>query len=207
MSLSGKDKAVVKNFWGKVAPKAAEIGGEALGRLYLALSFSFFIHSYFELFSKYLFIFPSFECMFYRMLTAYPQTKTYFSHWADLSPGSAQVKKHGATIMAAVGDAVSKIDDLTGGLSTLSELHAFKLRVDPANFRYLEVSRVHSQSEGVQLTEAQKTTGEIVNFADSISNCSHHGCSVFPHRGRAGAQVLPVGEVSLGLRVHCQHPG
>uniref|UniRef100_A0AAZ1XHI6 Globin domain-containing protein n=2 Tax=Oreochromis aureus TaxID=47969 RepID=A0AAZ1XHI6_OREAU len=58
MSLSGKDKAVVKNFWGKVAPKAAEIGGEALGR----------------------------------MLTSYPQTKTYFSHWADLSPGSAQVK-------------------------------------------------------------------------------------------------------------------
>uniref|UniRef100_A0A668RUT0 Globin domain-containing protein n=1 Tax=Oreochromis aureus TaxID=47969 RepID=A0A668RUT0_OREAU len=103
MSLSGKDKAVVKNFWGKVAPKAAEIGGEALGR----------------------------------MLTSYPQTKTYFSHWADLSPGSAQVKKHGATIMAAVGDAVSKIDDLTGGLSTLSELHAFKLRVDPANFRIL----------------------------------------------------------------------
>lgn len=144
MSLSGKDKAVVKNFWGKVAPKAAEIGGEALGRLYLALFFSFFIHSYFELFSKYLFIFPSFECMFYRMLTAYPQTKTYFSHWADLSPGSAQVKKHGATIMAAVGDAVSKIDDLTGGLSTLSELHAFKLRVDPANFRVSSPSNIHA---------------------------------------------------------------
>uniref|UniRef100_A0A3P9D4J8 Uncharacterized protein n=1 Tax=Maylandia zebra TaxID=106582 RepID=A0A3P9D4J8_9CICH len=72
---------------------------------------------------------------------------------------------------------------------------------------YLEVSRVHSQSEGVQLTEAEKTTGEIINFADSISNCSHHGCSVLLHRGRAGAQVLPVGEVSLGLRVHCQHPG
>ncbi|CAB1341797.1 unnamed protein product [Coregonus sp. 'balchen'] len=29
-----------------------------------------------------------------KMLTAYPQTKTYFSHWADLSPGSAPVKKH-----------------------------------------------------------------------------------------------------------------
>ncbi|XP_005726023.1 hemoglobin subunit alpha-A [Pundamilia nyererei] len=103
MSLSGKDKAVVKNFWAKVAPKTAEIGGEALGR----------------------------------MLTAYPQTKIYFSHWSDLSPSSAQVKKHGATIMAAIGDAVSKIDDLTGSLSALSELHAFKLRVDPANFRIL----------------------------------------------------------------------
>lgn len=69
------------------------------------------------------------------MLTSYPQTKTYFSHWSDLSPDSPQVRKHGATIMGAVGDAVGKIDDLTGGLSSLSELHAFKLRVDPANFR------------------------------------------------------------------------
>uniref|UniRef100_A0A665V914 Hemoglobin subunit alpha-B-like n=1 Tax=Echeneis naucrates TaxID=173247 RepID=A0A665V914_ECHNA len=103
MSLSGKDKANVKSFWDKVAPKSAEVGGEALGR----------------------------------MLTVYPQTKTYFSHWSDLSPEAPQVRKHGATIMAAVGDAVGKIDDLVGGLSTLSELHAFKLRVDPANFRIL----------------------------------------------------------------------
>ncbi|XP_030591732.1 hemoglobin subunit alpha-A-like [Archocentrus centrarchus] len=103
MSLSGKDKSVVASFWDKVAPKAPEIGAEALGR----------------------------------MLTAYPQTKTYFSHWGDLSPDSAQVKKHGATIMGAVGDAVSTIDDLVGGLSKLSELHASQLRVDPANFRIL----------------------------------------------------------------------
>lgn len=70
-----------------------------------------------------------------RMLTVYPQTKTYFSKWADLSASSAQVKKHGGVIMAAVGDAVSKIDDLVSGLKNLSELHAFELRVDPANFR------------------------------------------------------------------------
>ncbi|XP_076609399.1 hemoglobin subunit alpha-A [Chaetodon auriga] len=103
MSLSGKDKSVVKSIWDKASPKAAEIGAEALAR----------------------------------MLTVYPQTKTYFSHWADLSPDSPQVKKHGATIMAAVGEAVGKIDDLVGALSALSELHAFKLRVDPANFRML----------------------------------------------------------------------
>ncbi|XP_040919011.1 hemoglobin subunit alpha-A [Toxotes jaculatrix] len=103
MSLSGKDKAVVKSFWEKLSAKSADVGGEALGR----------------------------------MLTVYPQTKTYFSHWADLSPDSPQVKKHGATIMAAVGDAVGKIDDLVGALTSLSELHAFKLRVDPANFRIL----------------------------------------------------------------------
>ncbi|KAK9978055.1 hypothetical protein ABG768_019828 [Culter alburnus] len=103
MSLSDKDKAVVKAIWAKISPKADEIGAEALGR----------------------------------MLTVYPQTKTYFSHWADLSPGSGPVKKHGKTIMGAVGDAVSKIDDLVGGLAALSELHAFKLRVDPANFKTL----------------------------------------------------------------------
>uniref|UniRef100_A0A7N8X9L0 Hemoglobin subunit alpha-A-like n=1 Tax=Mastacembelus armatus TaxID=205130 RepID=A0A7N8X9L0_9TELE len=103
MSVSGKDKAVVKAFWEKAGPKSAEIGAEALSR----------------------------------MLTVYPQTKTYFSHWSDLTPGSAQVRKHGATIMSAVGDAVARIDELVPALANLSELHAFKLRVDPANFRIL----------------------------------------------------------------------
>lgn len=69
------------------------------------------------------------------MLTVYPQTKAYFSHWADVSAGSGPVKKHGKTIMAAVGDAVGKMDDLVGGLANLSDLHAFKLRIDPANFK------------------------------------------------------------------------
>lgn len=69
------------------------------------------------------------------MLSVYPQTKTYFSHWKDKSPSSAPAKKHGVTIMNAVGDAVSKMDDLKGGLFNLSELHAFTLRVDPANFK------------------------------------------------------------------------
>ncbi|KAK2833259.1 hypothetical protein Q5P01_017148 [Channa striata] len=72
-----------------------------------------------------------------RMLVVYPQTKTYFSHWKDLSPDSAQVKKHGKTIMDGVASAVAKIDDLTAGLLSLSELHAFTLRVDPANFKIL----------------------------------------------------------------------
>ncbi|XP_061567703.1 hemoglobin embryonic subunit alpha [Cololabis saira] len=72
-----------------------------------------------------------------RMLVVYPQTKTYFSHWKDLSPGSAPVKKHGKTVMGGVAAAVGKIDDLTAGLLTLSELHAFTLRVDPANFKIL----------------------------------------------------------------------
>ncbi|XP_020787834.1 hemoglobin subunit alpha-2-like [Boleophthalmus pectinirostris] len=72
-----------------------------------------------------------------RMIVVYPQTKTYFAHWNDLTPNSPNVIKHGITIMKAVGDAVSKIDDLKSGLFNLSELHAFTLRVDPANFKVL----------------------------------------------------------------------
>lgn len=65
----------------------------------------------------------------------YPQTKTYFSHWKDLSVGSASVKKQGQSVMNGIADAVTKIDDLNRGLLNLSELHAFTLRVDPANFK------------------------------------------------------------------------
>ncbi|KAM6897813.1 hemoglobin, alpha embryonic 5 [Xenentodon cancila] len=72
-----------------------------------------------------------------RMLSVYPQTKTYFSHWPDISPGSAPVAKHGKKIMSGVALAVTKIDDLTNGLLELSELHAFKIKVDPANFKIL----------------------------------------------------------------------
>ncbi|XP_077383298.1 hemoglobin subunit alpha-1-like [Festucalex cinctus] len=72
-----------------------------------------------------------------RMIFVYPQTKTYFSHWKDLSLNSAPVKKHGKVIMGGVTEAVGKIDDLKGGLLNLSELHAFTLRVDPANFKIL----------------------------------------------------------------------
>ncbi|XP_034716327.1 hemoglobin, alpha embryonic 5 [Etheostoma cragini] len=72
-----------------------------------------------------------------RMITVYPQTKTYFSHWPDLSPGSDSVKAHGKKVMGGLGLAVSKIDDLKTGLLELSEKHAFTLRVDPANFKIL----------------------------------------------------------------------
>ncbi|XP_029945165.1 hemoglobin embryonic subunit alpha-like [Salarias fasciatus] len=103
MSLSAKDKDTVKTFWAKVAPRAGDIGADALSR----------------------------------MLVVYPQTKTYFSHWQDLSPGSAPVTQHGAKVMAGVAEAVEKIDDLVAGLQNLSELHAFSLKVDPTNFKIL----------------------------------------------------------------------
>uniref|UniRef100_A0A3B3Y1L6 Globin domain-containing protein n=1 Tax=Poecilia mexicana TaxID=48701 RepID=A0A3B3Y1L6_9TELE len=61
----------------------------------------------------------------------------YFSHWKDLSPRSAPVKKHGATVMAGDADTVAKIDDLRAGLLSLRELHTSALRVSPANFKVL----------------------------------------------------------------------
>ncbi|KAG5832168.1 hemoglobin cathodic subunit alpha [Anguilla anguilla] len=72
-----------------------------------------------------------------RMIVVFPATKVYFSHWPDLGPGSPSVKKHGKVIMAAVGDAVGKMNDLVGALSALSDLHAFKMRIDPGNFKTL----------------------------------------------------------------------
>ncbi|XP_030262291.1 hemoglobin embryonic subunit alpha-like [Sparus aurata] len=72
-----------------------------------------------------------------RMLIVYPQTKTYFAHWKDVSPFSPSAKKHGITVMGGVAFAVTKIDDLKAGLLNLSELHAFTLRVDPANFKIM----------------------------------------------------------------------
>ncbi|XP_035766768.1 hemoglobin embryonic subunit alpha-like [Neolamprologus brichardi] len=103
MSLSAKDKEIVKAFWAKVSGRADNIGGDAVAR----------------------------------MLTVYPQTKTYFSHWKDLSPSSASVRKHGGMVAATITDSVNKIDNLAGSLLTLSDLHAFTLRVDPANFKIL----------------------------------------------------------------------
>ncbi|XP_062846375.1 hemoglobin cathodic subunit alpha-like [Trichomycterus rosablanca] len=103
MSLTAKDKAVIKGFWGKISGKTDALGHEAL----------------------------------IRMLVVYPQTKIYFSHWPDASPGSEAVKKHGHSVIRAVNDAVGKIDDLVGGMSFLSHLHAFQLRMDPVNFKIL----------------------------------------------------------------------
>ncbi|KFO82157.1 hemoglobin subunit alpha [Cuculus canorus] len=71
-----------------------------------------------------------------RMFTVYPQTKTYFPHF-DVSHGSAQIKAHGKKVVAALVEAVNHIDDIAGALSKLSDLHAHKLRVDPANFKLL----------------------------------------------------------------------
>nr|ACD74612.1 alpha-globin subunit [Peromyscus maniculatus]AJQ22507.1 alpha-globin [Peromyscus maniculatus] len=71
-----------------------------------------------------------------RMFCSFPTTKTYFPHF-DVSPGSAQVKGHGAKVAGALATAASHLDDLPAALSALSDLHAHKLRVDPVNFKLL----------------------------------------------------------------------
>ncbi|XP_075889981.1 hemoglobin subunit alpha-like [Nelusetta ayraudi] len=103
MSLTEKDKAVVKAFWAKVSKSQDAIGAEAMGR----------------------------------MITVYPQTKTYFSHWPDLAVGSTSVNNHGSKVISGVALAVKCIDDLATGLLDLSEQHAYSMRVDPANFKIL----------------------------------------------------------------------
>nr|ARB18814.1 hemoglobin alpha D subunit [Anser cygnoides]ARB18889.1 hemoglobin alpha D subunit [Anser cygnoides] len=71
-----------------------------------------------------------------RMFVTYPQTKTYFPHF-DLHPGFEQVRSHGKKVAAALGNAVKSLDNISQALSELSNLHAYNLRVDPANFKLL----------------------------------------------------------------------
>ncbi|KAG8432886.1 hypothetical protein GDO86_017226 [Hymenochirus boettgeri] len=71
-----------------------------------------------------------------RLFLSFPQTKTYFSHF-DLSHGSKDLKSHGGKVVKAIGSAAQHLDDIEHALSALSDLHAFKLRVDPGNFKML----------------------------------------------------------------------
>ncbi|XP_074866383.1 hemoglobin subunit pi-like [Carettochelys insculpta] len=71
-----------------------------------------------------------------RLFSSFPPTKTYFPHF-DLSHGSAQLYSHGSKVLSAIGEAAKNIDNITGALATLSELHAYILRVDPVNFKLL----------------------------------------------------------------------
>ncbi|KAM9304722.1 hemoglobin subunit alpha-3-like [Gastrophryne carolinensis] len=74
-----------------------------------------------------------------RLFLSYPQTKTYFSHF-NLSHGSADLQRHGGKVLNAIGSAAQHLDNISGALSALSDLHAQNLRVDPGNFRLLSHS-------------------------------------------------------------------
>lgn len=78
----------------------------------------------------------------HRTFAAFPSTKTYFPH-LDLRPGSSQVKAHAQKVADALTLAAHHLDDLPGSLSTLSDLHVHKLRVEPANFEVSPGSELH----------------------------------------------------------------
>ncbi|PIO12066.1 hypothetical protein AB205_0038230, partial [Aquarana catesbeiana] len=63
----------------------------------------------------------------------FPQTKIYFTHF-DLTPGSADLNTHGGKIINALAGAANHLDGIAANLSSLSDLHAYNLRVDPGNF-------------------------------------------------------------------------
>ncbi|XP_062036439.1 hemoglobin subunit zeta-like [Lepus europaeus] len=81
-----------------------------------------------------------------RFFLSYPQSKPSFPQFDQL-PGSAQLRARGAELAAALNDAVKNMDDMDVALSPLSDLLAYKLRVDPVNFRLL--------SHGLQVTLAR----------------------------------------------------
>lgn len=74
-------------------------------------------------------------------------------------------------------------------------------------FCYLEVARIHSELEGMQLTEGAHTAGQVVYVFDGSCDACHDDCAMFLHLGMANIQIgPPVGKVGLGLRVGHQHP-
>lgn len=67
---------------------------------------------------------------------------------------------------------------------------------------YLEVGRIHTEGEGVQLAQVEETGLQVIDLGHGVADGVHDGDSVLLGRGRVGALVLPVSKVGLGLRVH-----
>ncbi|CAI5791760.1 hemoglobin subunit alpha-D-like [Podarcis lilfordi] len=71
-----------------------------------------------------------------RLFQVYTQSKIYFSHF-DLCPGSNDIHHHGQKIFKALDRVINNLENIRGALSELSDLHAYNLRVDPVNFKFL----------------------------------------------------------------------
>ncbi|KAM8966275.1 hemoglobin subunit beta-2-like [Pelodytes ibericus] len=77
-----------------------------------------------------------------RLLIVYPWTQRYFSSFGNISnetaiAGNSKVRAHGKVVLSAIGNAILHIDNVKASLHDLSETHAFKLHVDPENFKRL----------------------------------------------------------------------
>lgn len=71
-----------------------------------------------------------------RMFIAFPGSKTYFSH-LDISPRSPHMLSHGKKIVLAIAEGAKDISQLMVTLAPLQTLHAYQLRIDPTNFKFL----------------------------------------------------------------------
>ncbi|KAM8967745.1 hemoglobin subunit beta-2-like [Pelodytes ibericus] len=77
-----------------------------------------------------------------RLFIVYPWTQRYFSSFGNVSnataiTGNSKVRAHGKVVLSAIGNAIQHIDSVKASLHDLSEIHAFKLHVDPENFKRL----------------------------------------------------------------------
>ncbi|KAJ7984716.1 hypothetical protein DPEC_G00357640 [Dallia pectoralis] len=72
----------------------------------------------------------------HRMMTTFPGTKTYFSH-LDIRPESLQMQSHGKKIVLAIAECSKDISSMMVTLEPLQALHAYKLKIDPGNFKLL----------------------------------------------------------------------
>uniref|UniRef100_A0A674D4I1 Hemoglobin subunit alpha-D-like n=1 Tax=Salmo trutta TaxID=8032 RepID=A0A674D4I1_SALTR len=75
------------------------------------------------------------ECLL-RMMTTFPGTKTYFAH-LDIRPRSTHLRSHGKKIVLAIAECSKDISSMMVTLAPLQTLHAYKLRIDPCNFKIL----------------------------------------------------------------------
>lgn len=72
--------------------------------------------------------------LYRRMMTTFPGTKTYFAH-LDIRPRSTHLRSHGKKIVLAIAECSKDISSMMVTLAPLQTLHAYKLRIDPCNFK------------------------------------------------------------------------
>lgn len=74
------------------------------------------------------------------------------------------------------------------------------------SYSYLKVGWINAQCESMKFTECKQSSDQVVNLTNCKAHAVHDHLAMLLHWGRAGTEVTPVGEVSLGLRVDHQHP-